>query len=101
MWTREDALTFYQALLSPAAIDNGFSAALYGCVLLNGEGNDLDVFMVPQRQNADVAGLLVILRRHMREVIDPVAGDWNRDVVTAITNDGKRIDIQFTRLEMR
>jgi hypothetical protein len=67
-------------------------------VLLNGGGNDLDVFMVPQRENADVDGLLAILRRHMREVNDPVAGDWNRDVVTAITNDGRRIDIQFTRL---
>ena len=91
-------ILIYRALLCPVAQQHGFSAALYGSVLANNEGNDLNVFMVPQRENADVAGLLASLRRHMRAVTNPIAGDWNRDVVVATTQDGKRIDIQFTRL---
>jgi hypothetical protein len=98
MWTRDDALLIYRALLRPVAEQYGFSVALYGSVLLDGEGNDLDVFMVPQRENPDMAGLLNTLRRNMRSVTDPVAGDWNRDVVIATTQDGKKIDIQVTRL---
>lgn len=98
MWTREDAILAYRALLCPAAQQHGFSAALYGSTLLNDEGNDLDIFIVPQRQNADVAGFLGTLRRHMRTVTEPVAGDWNRDFVVATTQDGKLIDIQFTRV---
>lgn len=98
MWTRDDALLIYRALLYPAAERHGFSAALYGSVLLEGQGNDLDVFIVPQRENHDITGLLCTLRRHMRTVADPIAGDWNRDVVLATTNDDKRIDFQFTRL---
>jgi hypothetical protein len=65
---RDDALLIYRALLRPAAEQYGFSVALYGSVLLDGEGNDLDVFMVPQRENPDVAGLLNTLRRNMRAV---------------------------------
>jgi len=98
MWTREDALLLYKALLSPVAEHHGFSAALYGSVLLGDEANDLDLFVVPQRQDANVAAFLETLRRHMRQVGEPLAGDWNRDVVTAFTTDGKRLDIQFTRL---
>lgn len=98
MWTRDDALLIYRALLRPAAEQYGFSVALYGSVLLDGEGNDLDVFMVPQRENPDMAGLLNTLRRNMRGVTDPIAGDWNRDVIIATTQDGKKIDIQVTRL---
>lgn len=98
MWTRDDAILIYRALLHPAAEQYGFSAALYGSVILHGEGNDLDVFMIPQRENPDMAALLNRLRRNMRAVTDPVAGDWNRDVVLATTMDGNRIDIQFTRL---
>jgi hypothetical protein len=45
MWTRDDALLIYKALLRPAAEQYGFSVALYGSVLLDGEGNDLDVFI--------------------------------------------------------
>lgn len=98
MWTRDDALLIYRALLKSAAEQHGFSAALYGSVLLGAEGNDLDVFMIPQRENPDMAGLLNTLRRHMRTVTDPIAGDWNRDVIIATTIEGRRIDIQFTRL---
>lgn len=98
MWTRDDAVLIYKALLRPAAEQYGFSVALYGSVLLDGEGNDLDVFMVPQRENPDMASLLDTLRRNMRDVTEPIAGDWNRDVIIATTHDGKRIDIQVTRL---
>lgn len=66
MWTRTDALLIYKALLSPAAEQHGFSAALYGSVLLGDETNDLDLFMVPQRQDANVEAFLETLRRHMR-----------------------------------
>jgi hypothetical protein len=97
MWTRDDALLIYRALLRPAAEQYGFSVALYGSVLSDGDGNDLDVFMVPQRENPDMAGLLNTLRRNMRAVTDPM-GDWNRDVIIATTQDGKKIDIQVTRL---
>jgi len=97
MWTRDDALLIYKALLKPIAEHYGFSAALYGSVLMDAEGNDLDVFMIPQRVNTDMAGFLDRLRRNMRAVTDPIPGDWNRDVVQAMTMDGKRIDIQFTR----
>jgi hypothetical protein len=99
MWTREDALLLYRALLNPAAEEHGFSAALYGSVISNGEGNDLDVFMVPQREDPDIDGLVATLRRHMREVSDPIAGEWNRDIVIARTNAGDRIDIQVTHLQ--
>lgn len=99
MWTLEDALLIYKALLKPAAEEHGFSAAIYGSVLADGAGNDLDVFMVPQRTNHSAADLVNVLRRHMREVSDPIAGDWNRDVVVATTRDNARMDIQFTRLE--
>ncbi len=34
----------------------------------------------------------------MRAPTDPIAGDWNRDVIIATTQDGKKIDIQVTRL---
>jgi len=98
MWTRDDALLIYRALLRPAAEQYGFSVALYGSVILDGEGNDLDVFMVPQRENPDMAELLNTLRRNMRAVTDPIAGDWNRDVIIATTIEGRRIDIQFTRV---
>jgi hypothetical protein len=97
MWTRTDALILYKALLSPAAEEHGFSVALYGSVLLSDEANDLDLFMVPQRRDANVAGFLETLRRHMR-VGELVPGRWNRDFVPAITADGKQLDIQFTRL---
>ncbi len=97
MWTRADALLVYRAVLSPAAEEHGFSAALYGSVLLGDEANDLDLFMVPQRRDANVEAFLETLRRHMR-VGEPLPGDWNRDFVTAITADGKKLDIQFTRL---
>lgn len=72
-------------------------AALYGSVLLGNEANDLDLFMAPQRQDANVAAFVETLRRHMR-VGEPVPGDWNRDSVIAFTMDGKKLDIQFTRL---
>jgi hypothetical protein len=98
MWTRDDALLIYKALLRPAAEQCGFSVALYGSVLLDGEGNDLDVFMVPQRENPDMASLLDTLRRHLRDVTDPIAGDWNRYVIIATTQDGKKIDMQVTPL---
>lgn len=98
MWTRDDALLIYRALLKPAAERYGFSAALYGLVLVDVEGNDLDVFMIPQRENPDMAGFVNTLRRNMRAVTDPIAGDWNRDVIVATTIEGRRIDIQFTRL---
>jgi hypothetical protein len=97
MWTGADALLLYKSLLSPAAEHHGFSAALYGSVLLCNEANDLDLFMVPQRQDANVAAFVETLRRHMR-VGEPVPGDWNRDFVIAFTMDGKKLDIQFTRL---
>jgi hypothetical protein len=97
MWTRTDALILYRALLSPAAEQHGFSAALYGSVLMMDEANDLDLFMIPQRRDANVAAFLETLRRHMR-VGDPVPGEWNRDFVIAIMADGKKLDIQFTRL---
>jgi hypothetical protein len=64
----------------------------------NENGNDLDIFIVPQRGNADMAGFLAALRRNMRTVSEPVQGDWNRDVIIATTMDRKAIDIQFTRL---
>jgi|SRR6516165_7848359 hypothetical protein len=98
MWTRDDAVLLYRALLHPVAEKHGFSAALYGSVLASGEGNDLDVFMIPQREDPDTTGLVNALRRHMQEVSDPRAGEWNRDVAVATTMDGKHIDIQFTRL---
>jgi hypothetical protein len=98
MWTRDDALIIFRALLSPAAEQHGFSAALYGSVMLNDEGNDLDILMIPQRENHDLKGLIATLRRHMREVSDPIPGDWNRDIVVATTNGGEHIDIQVTRL---
>jgi hypothetical protein len=46
----------------------GFSVAFYGSVLLDGESNDLDMFMVPQRENPDMASLLDTIRRHLRDV---------------------------------
>jgi hypothetical protein len=57
MWTRDDALLIYRALPKPGAEQDGFSVALYGSVLFDGDGNDLDVFMVPQREKPDLAGL--------------------------------------------
>jgi hypothetical protein len=53
--------------------------------------------MVPQREDPDIDGFVATLRRHMREVSDPIAGEWNRDIVIARTNAGDHIDIQFTR----
>jgi hypothetical protein len=97
MWTLTDALILYKALLSPAAEEHGFSAALYGSVLLSDEADDLDLFMVPQRKDANVAAFLETLRRHMR-VGEPAPGAWNRDFVIAFAADGKKLDIQFTRL---
>lgn len=98
MWTRDEALEFYKALLSPMAQEYGFSAAIYGSVLLDDRGKDLDIFMVPQKADADMQGFVARLRRSMRSVNGPIAGDWNRDVVIATTVPGKQIDIQFTRL---
>src|ERR1700740_674063 len=98
MWTRDDALLIYMCLLKPSSEQYGFSAALYGSLLVDVEGNDLDVFMIPQRANPDQAGFINALRRNTRTVTDPIAGDWTRDVIVAPTIEGRLIDIQFTRL---
>jgi len=55
MWTLErgiEACSALQRIVEPF----GFSVALYGGVLINGTGTDLDVYLVPQREDADVRG---------------------------------------------
>ena len=95
MWSLNDALTLYRDILAPLAQEHGFSAALYGSVLRNGTGNDLDVFMVPQSADANADSLLEALSDYMKAVAGPEPGDWNRRVTVVTTHSRQRIDIQF------
>ena len=76
----------------------GFSVALYGGVLVNGEGRDLDIFLVPQKADADVAGCLEAIRTGLNcGVTGPFLGDWNRLMFQVRTRPDV-IDAQVTRL---
>ena len=97
MWTLERGLETcreLQGIVEPF----GFSVALYGGVLVNGNGNDLDVFLVPQRADADVAGCVDAIRAQLHcGVTGPFLGDWNR-LMSQIRMRPDAIDVQFTRL---
>jgi hypothetical protein len=64
-------------------------------LLENGGGKDLDVFMVPQTNDANLDGLLQALRTRMKAVAEPVPGDWNRILAPVITQTKQAIDLQF------
>ena len=98
MWTRDEALELYREVLEPLADQYGFSAAPYGSVLRDGEGEDPDVFIVPQRADANMEGLIRALRECLRSVSAPIDGEWNRRLAPATTKAGQKIDVQFTRL---
>jgi hypothetical protein len=97
MWTLERGVEACRALhriVQPF----GFSVALYGGVLVNGMGDDLDVFLVPQRENADVRGAVEGIRAGLNcGVKGPYLGRWNRlSCIIRMCPDA--IDAQFTRL---
>lgn len=97
MWTLERGIETCRAL-QRIAEPFGFSVALYGGVLVNGNGNDLDVFLVPQRADADVAGCLEAIRTGLNcGVTGPFLGDWNR-LMCQIRMRPDSVDIQITRL---
>jgi hypothetical protein len=78
MWTLERGIETCRAL-NKIADPFGFSVALYGGVLVNGSGADLDLFLVPQKADADVAGCLKAIRDGLKcGVTGPFLGDWNR-----------------------
>ena len=97
MWTLERGLETCRALqriVEPL----GFSVALYGGVLVNGTGHDLDVFLVPQRAGAGVAACVEAIRAGLNcGVTGPFLGDWNR-LMCVIRVRPDCIDAQFTRL---
>ena len=97
MWTLKrgvEACRILDRIVQPF----GFSAALYGGVLVAGRGNDLDVFLVPQTENADVKGAVEAVREGFNSGVDgPYLGQWNRlSCIVRLRPD--HIDLQFTRL---
>ena len=97
MWTLERGLETCRAL-QRIVEPFGFSLALYGGVLVNGVGNDLDVFFVPQRADANVGGCIEAIRAGLNcGVTGPFLGDWNR-LMCQIRMRPDSIDVQFTRL---
>lgn len=97
MWTLEQGVETCRALhriVEPF----GFSVALYGGVLVTGTGNDLDVFLVPQRENADVRGAVEGIHAGLNcGVNGPYLGHWNR-LSCVLRTRPDAIDAQFTRL---
>src|SRR5262245_14560015 len=97
MWTLEHGVGTCRRLQT-AVEPFGFSVALYGSVLLSGTGSDLDVFLVPQTQDADVRGCVGVIRTELHcGVTGPFLGDWNR-LTCNVRLQPDRIDAQFTRL---
>lgn len=100
MWTLEaglEACRTLQRIVEP----HGFSVALYGSVLKSGAGDDLDVFLVPQRPDADVRGAMDAVPNSLQcGVTGPLLGDLNRLVCVVHLQSGP-IDIQITRLTAR
>jgi hypothetical protein len=97
MWTLErgvDTCRTLERIVKPF----GFSVALYGSVLINGTGDDLDVYLVPQKQDADVRSAVEGIRDGLHCGVDgPYGGDWNR-LWCIVRLRPDRIDAQFTRL---
>lgn len=97
MWTLERGLETCKAL-QRIVEPFGFSVALYGGVLVNGTGHDLDVFLVPQRADAGVAECVEAIRAGLNcGVTGPFLGDWNR-LTCQIRVRPDPIDAQITRL---
>ena len=95
-WPTKDDV--YCRALNKIAAPFGFSVALYGGVLVNGSGADLDLFLVPQKADADVAGCLKAIRDGLKcGVTGPFLGDWNR-LMCQIRMRPDIIDVQVTRL---
>jgi len=61
-------------------------------------GNDLDVFLVPQEENADVRGAVEAIRDELNcGVSGPYLGHWNRlSCIIRLLPDA--VDAQFIRL---
>jgi hypothetical protein len=100
MWTLKAGLEEC-GTLQRIVEQHGFSVALYGSVLKSGAGDDLDVFLVPQRPDADVRSAVDAVRNGLQcDVTGPLLGDLNRLVCVVRLQPGP-IDIQITRLTAR
>lgn len=91
-------------VISPIAHRHGFLASLYGSVLIDGTGRDIDLLLVPWRTSYDIQGCIEEIRSALMAVHrspTPYHGLMNSVSVCLEAGDGAILDLQFSEATIR
>jgi hypothetical protein len=94
-WTLDRALSFFRSITQPFQ-KAGWLVSLYGSVLIQGHGRDLDLIAVPWRPDANVMEAVDIIRNLYGATIeDDKEGIMGRSAIALKLMDESVVDIQF------
>lgn len=96
--TLQDAVKIINKIKDHAQ-SNGYMVSLYGSVLYNGKGNDIDLLFVPWRSsNAEICLNEIIAILHGQEISERYHGVMGT-LATSIIYEDMVLDIQFREVE--